>query len=93
MLSQKTSVNKPFLKKCPCEGSLFRTFWHQILTFFKCICIFSGKVEFEANRETKMTLGGSGGMLPRKIFENLPTIMGILALFEQFVMQILFFCP
>ena len=32
-------------------------------------------------------------MLPRKIFENLHTVMGILAFFEQFVTQILFFCP
>ena len=29
-------------------------------------------------------------MLPRKIFENLHTVMGILALFEQFVTQALF---
>ena len=32
-------------------------------------------------------------MLLRKIFENLHTVMGILALFEQVVMQILVFCP
>ena len=32
-------------------------------------------------------------MLPRKIFENLDIVMGILALFEQFVTQILLFCP
>ena len=55
--------------------------------------IFSGKVEFEAYRETKMILGGCGGRLPRKIFENLHTVMGILALFEQFVTQICFFAP
>ena len=59
--------------------------------FFKRI--FSGKVKFEANRETKMNLEGSGGMLPWKIFENLHTVMGILALFEQLVTLILFFCP
>ena len=33
----------------------------------------------------KKTLGGSGGMLPRKIFENLHTVVAILALFEQFL--------
>ena len=34
-------------------------------------------------------------MLPRKGFGNLHTgtVIGILALFEQFVTQILFFCP
>ena len=32
-------------------------------------------------------------MLPLKVFEILHTVMGILALFEQFVTQILFFCP
>ena len=40
-----------------------------------------------------MILEGSGGLLPRKTFENLHTVMGILALFEQFAAQILFFCP
>ena len=37
-----------------------------------------------------MILGGSGDMSSRKIFENLHIVMGILALFEQFVTQILF---
>ena len=32
-------------------------------------------------------------MLPRKIFENSHTVMGFLAFFEQFVAQVLFFCP
>ena len=31
-----------------------------------------------------MALWGSGGMLPRKIFENSYTVMIILVLFEQF---------
>ena len=37
-----------------------------------------------------MALGGSGGLLPRKVFKNLDTVMAILALFEQFLWQILF---
>ena len=37
-----------------------------------------------------MALEGSGGMLPRKVFKNLDTVMAILALFEQFLWQILF---
>ena len=37
-----------------------------------------------------MALGGSGGMLTRSVFKNLDTIMAILALFEQFLWQILF---
>ena len=37
-----------------------------------------------------MALGGSGGMLPRKVFKNLDTVMAILALFEQLLWQILF---
>ena len=37
-----------------------------------------------------MAIGGSGGMLPRKVFKNLDTVMAILALFEQFLWQILF---
>ena len=37
-----------------------------------------------------MALEGSGGMLPRKVFKNLDTVMAILALFEKFLWQILF---
>ena len=37
-----------------------------------------------------MALGGTGGVVPRKIFENLDTVMAILVLFEQFLRQILF---
>ena len=37
-----------------------------------------------------MALGGSGDMLPRKVFKNLDTVMAILTLFEQFLWQILF---
>ena len=37
-----------------------------------------------------MALRGSGGMLPRKVFKNLDTVMAILELFEQFLWQILF---
>ena len=37
-----------------------------------------------------MAQGGSGGMLPRKVFKNLDTVMAILELFEQFLWQILF---
>ena len=36
-----------------------------------------------------MALGGSGDMLPRKVFKNLDTVMVILELFEQFFWQIL----
>ena len=39
-----------------------------------------------------MALGGSRGMLPRKVFKNLDTVMAILhvELFEQFLWPILF---
>ena len=37
-----------------------------------------------------MALIWFGGMLPRKVFKNLDTVMAILVLFEQFLWQILF---
>ena len=37
-----------------------------------------------------MALGGVRGYASRKIFKNLDTVMAILALFEQFLWQILF---
>ena len=100
MLNPKKSVNKPFLENVLVY---IQNFLAAKFDIFKRI--FSSKVEFEANKETKMILGGSeaneetkmilgsGGMLPQKIFENLHTVMGILALFGQFVTQVLFFCP
>ena len=36
-----------------------------------------------------MALGGSGGMLSRKVFKTLDTVMATLELFEQFLWQIL----
>ena len=40
------------------------------------------RVVFFSAGGTKMALGESGGMLPRKMFENLNTVMAILVLFE-----------
>ena len=37
-----------------------------------------------------MALGGFEGMLTRKVFKNLDTVMAILELFQQFLWQILF---
>ena len=45
--------------------------------------IFFGRSKLKLIRNKK-TLGGSEGMLPRKIFENLHAIMAILVLFEYF---------
>ena len=39
---------------------------------------------------TVTVLGKSGGMLSRKIFENLPSMMAILVLLEQVLRQIVF---
>ena len=44
---------------------------------------FSGRIILK-NIETKKALEGSGGMPPRKFFENLRTAVAILALFEPF---------
>ena len=46
---------------------------------------FSGKLILSKLRNKNMALGGSGGMLPRKVFKNLDTVMAILELFEQFL--------
>ena len=41
-----------------------------------------------SNLSTKNNSRGSGGMLPRKNFENLHTAMAILVLFEQFLRKV-----
>ena len=38
--------------------------------------------KFEADQETRNVLGGSGDMLPRKIFGNLHAVIAILVFFE-----------
>ena len=45
--------------------------------------IFSGRFIFNHNKKKKV-LGRSGGMLPKKLFENLHTIVAILVLLENF---------
>ena len=45
--------------------------------------VFSGKIILK-HIENKKDSRGSGGMLPRKVFENLHTVVAILVLFEQF---------
>ena len=51
---------------------------------------FFRKVNLKQIEEQKYGSGGSEGMLPRKVFKNLDTVMAILELFEQFLWQILF---
>ena len=58
------------------EGTKFRHFFGA--QFFPAELILS-------NLSNKRTLGGSEGIFPRKIFENLLTVMAILVLFEQFL--------
>ena len=50
---------------------------------------FFRKVNLKQIEEQKYGSKGSGGMLPRKVFKNLDTVMAILELFEQFLWQIL----
>ena len=55
---------------------------HQIFTYIKRI--FCGRIILN-HIENKKGCGGSGGVLPRKIFKNLRTVVAILVLFEQFL--------
>ena len=50
-----------------------------IFTFFRRISIFGRAIK--ADWEARNALGGSGGMLPRKNFDNLHAVMVILVFF------------
>ena len=80
----KKGVNKPF-EKCFHVCGVFRIFfWERVPKFdiyFKRSSF--GRIILK-HIENKKTLGGSGGMFPRKIFENLHAAMAILVLLEQF---------
>ena len=55
---------------------------HQVSSLFQGQ-FFPGRV-ISSNVSNKNDFRGVRGMVPRKIFENLHTVMVILALFEQF---------
>ena len=77
-------VNKSF-QNVSCQGRIQNFFQGEDTKFRHFFKRNFFPVElFQATYVTKTTLGGSGGMLPRNIFENLHTVMVILALFEQF---------
>ena len=52
-----------------------------IISVFLLSVFFFRQNKFENDRETRKALGGSGGMLSRKIFENLPAVMAICSAF------------
>ena len=47
--------------------------------------VVSSKIILKHLENKKDSGGGSGGMLPQKIFEKLHTVVAILVLFEQFL--------
>ena len=78
------------LKMFSCLQSIQEIFsrsGHPNLSYISSV-FFSGRIMFKCILRTKKALGGSGGMLPRKIFENLLTVGAILALFEQFLSKL-----
>ena len=61
------------------------------IKFFNFLSVFFfRKVNLKHIEEQKYGSRGVRSMLPRKVFKNLDTVMAILALFEQFLWQILF---
>ena len=83
-LDTVTGVNKPF-ENVSCQGPLQHFFRMRapIFVTFSSV-VFSAKLIL-SNLGTKTTPGGSDSLLPRKIYENLHTVMAILVLFEQFL--------
>ena len=74
---------------------VFRNFFrkeHQIFSLFQAQ--FFPTELFLSKLSNKINSGGFGGMIFRKIFENLHTVMAILVLFEQFSGKFLnYFAP
>ena len=82
-LHPQMGVNKPF-QNVSCQGHRpIQNFFQRESTTF---CRFFTCIFFPAELilVTKTTLGGVWGMLPQKNFENLHTVIVILALFKQF---------
>ena len=88
-LDPKTGVNMPFenVFMSGAYSEIFSGRRHQFLSFFKRS--FFHRLNFkQLSLSNKNESRGSGGMLPRKIFENLHTAMAILVLFEQFLRKV-----
>ena len=81
---RKTDVNKPF-ENVSCQGRI-QNFFQKVAPIFVTFSrvVFLANLNL-SNLSTKNDSRGSGGMIPRKIFENLhrSTEMAILLLFEQ----------
>ena len=76
----KKGVNKPF-EKCFHICGVFRIFSRESTPHFDIFSsvVFSGKIILK-HVENEKDSRGSGGMLPRKIFENLHIVVAILVL-------------
>ena len=81
----KMRHKKPF-EKCFHVCGVFRNFFREGAPNFDILSNlgFSGSIILKHIKNEKSS-GGSGSMLPRKIFENLHTVVAILVLFEQFL--------
>ena len=84
-LDPETGVNKPF-ENVSGKRRIFKIFFREVVPilviFFNAA--FFDRVNFK-QRKYQNDSRGVWGMLPRKIFENLHTVMAILVLFKQFL--------
>ena len=83
-LNSETGINKPF-ENGLCQGRIQKFFEGGGINFRYFLSVFFPAELFLV---PKTILGRSGGMLPRKFFENLHTAMTILVLFEQFLRKV-----
>ena len=83
-LDPETGVNKLF-ENVSCQERISNFFrkWAPISVTFSSV-VFSAEL-ISSNLSTKNDSRGVRGHAPRKIFENLHTVMAILVLFKQFL--------
>ena len=86
-LNSETGINNP-LENISCQGRIQKFFEGGGINFRHFFQVyFSGRVNSKHLRCQKR-LFGSGGMLPRKIFENSHTAKAILVLFKQLLSKV-----
>ena len=71
-----------------CQGLIQKIFQEGDTNFRHFSSVFFSTDLILSNLSTKTILEGSGGQLPRKVFEILHTAMAILVLFEQFLRKV-----
>ena len=83
-----TRFSSPTTRAGSGVAKIFMWGWGIISTLFQTY--FFGRTDLKLIKKQEKLVGGPGGMLPRKMFENLHAVMAILVHFKYFSSKLCF---